>query len=258
MMPEFYVSRIVTPDDDPNYNKMRAQYAEQYLNVRQEQIKKFTAEASRERQIVEQQTAAQMKVIEAQGNAESVKIIAAADAEAYRLQAEAEAKEMQMKGYTYTQETARQVGTEAVKGGLSGGGEGSGGGLGGIVGLGVTLGAIGGVIGMTKDAMNPIIASSSALGQNVGGTISGVMGSWDCACSQKGLTGNFCPVCGMKRPEAVSWDCPVCGQKANTLNFCSNCGAKRPDTSEPWDCPNCGRRSITGNFCDNCGTRREV
>ena len=35
-MPEFYVSRIVTPDDDPNFRRMKEQYAEQYLLVRQE------------------------------------------------------------------------------------------------------------------------------------------------------------------------------------------------------------------------------
>ena len=29
-MPEFYVSRIVTPDDDPNFRRMKEQYAEQY------------------------------------------------------------------------------------------------------------------------------------------------------------------------------------------------------------------------------------
>ena len=38
-MPEFYVSRIVTPDDDPNFRRMKEQYAEQYLLVRQEELK---------------------------------------------------------------------------------------------------------------------------------------------------------------------------------------------------------------------------
>ena len=33
-MPEFYVSRVVTPDDDPNFRRMKEQFAEQYLNVR--------------------------------------------------------------------------------------------------------------------------------------------------------------------------------------------------------------------------------
>ena len=42
-IPEFYVSSILTPDDDPNFRRMKEQYAEQYLLVRDEQIKKNIA-----------------------------------------------------------------------------------------------------------------------------------------------------------------------------------------------------------------------
>ena len=55
---------------------------------------------------------------------------------------------MRMKGYTYQQETARQVGVGAMKNGLTGGGSG---GLGDIASLGVGLGAMSGVIGMTTE-----------------------------------------------------------------------------------------------------------
>ena len=113
-LPEFYVSRIVTPDDDPNYKRMKEQYAEQYLLVRQEQIRKSEAEAAAQRKAVEAQTEAQMKIIGAQGEAEALKIQKQAEAEAYKMQAEAEAAEMRMKGYTYQQETARQVGLGAT------------------------------------------------------------------------------------------------------------------------------------------------
>ena len=118
-MPEFYVSRIVTPDDDPNFRRMKEQYAEQYLLVRQEGIRKAEAEAAADRKAVEAQTAARMKIIGAQGEAEALKIQKQAEAEAYRMQAEAEATEMRMKGYTYQQETSRQVGLEAVRGAIS-------------------------------------------------------------------------------------------------------------------------------------------
>ena len=70
-MPEFYVSRVVTPDDDPNFRRMKEQFAEQYLNVRQEQIRKNVAVAEAERKAVEAQTAARMKIIGAQGDAEA-------------------------------------------------------------------------------------------------------------------------------------------------------------------------------------------
>ena len=148
-MPEFYVSRIVTPDDDPNFRRMKEQYAEQYLLVRQEGIRKAEAEAAADRKAVEAQTAARMKIIGAQGEAEALKIQKQAEAEAYRMQAEAEAAEMRMKGYTYQQETSRQVGLEAMKNGL-GGGANAAGALGDLAGLGVSLGAMGSVIGMRR------------------------------------------------------------------------------------------------------------
>ena len=106
---EFFVSRVVTPDDDPNFRKMKEQFAEQYLGVRQEQIRRQEAEAAARRKAVEAQTEAQIKIIGAQGEAEALKIHKQAEAEAYRMQATAEAEEMRMKGFTYQQQTARQV-----------------------------------------------------------------------------------------------------------------------------------------------------
>ena len=252
-MPEFYVSRVVTPDDDPNFRRMKEQYAEQYLTVRQEEIRCKEAEAAAERRAVEAYTDARMKILGAQGEAEALKIQKAAEAEAYRMQAEAEAQEMRMKGYSYQQETARQVGMEAMKNGIAG--EGSGG-LGEIAGLGVTLGAMGGVMNLTKEALNPVLNCAENAGRTVSAAISD---SWDCTCGQKAVTSNFCPNCGAKRPlpaAAGTWDC-TCGEKGISSNFCPNCGAKRPAPSaaETWSC-SCGQREISGNFCPNCGKKR--
>ena len=229
-MPEFFVSRIVTPDDDPNFRRMKEQYAQEYLLVRQEQIKKSEAAAAQERKALEAQTAAQLKIIGAQGEAEALKIQKIAEAEAYRVQAEAEAAEMRMKGYTYQQETSRQVGLEAMKNGIGGAGGGASS-LGDLAGLGIGLGAMGSVIGMTKDAMSPVLNTSSQMGQDIvsGVVVSPAADTWDCACGQHGLTGKFCPECGAKRPAPAApatWDCP-CGQKGLTGNFCPECGKKR-------------------------------
>lgn len=249
-MPEFFVARVVTPDDDPNFRRMKEQYAEQYLLVRQEQIRKSEAEAAAERKAVEAQTAARMKIISAQGEAEALKIQKAAEAEAYKMQAEAEASEMRMKGYTYQQETSRQVGLEAMKNGL---GSGTGGGLGEVAGLGVALGAMGGVIGMTKEAMAPIFEGSAEIGQGVGGTAT--PDRWNCTCGREDITSNFCPNCGTKRPQkTVGWTCPQCGKTGITSNFCPNCGAKKP-APFAWDC-SCGMKDITSIFCPNCGSKR--
>lgn len=253
-MPEFYVSRIVTPDDDPNFRRMKEQYAEQYLLVRQEGIRKAEAEAAADRKAVEAQTAARMKIIGAQGEAEALKIQKQAEAEAYRMQAEAEAAEMRMKGYTYQQETSRQVGMEAMKNGL-GGGANAAGALGDLAGLGVSLGAMGSVIGMTKDALNPMTQDAAQMGAAVGAAVAG---GWDCpVCGHKNITTNFCPDCGGKKPEAkTGWDCAQCGTKNIQSRFCPNCGAKKPEGSNGWICPECGTKDILSKFCPNCGARK--
>lgn len=253
-MPEFYVSRIVTPDDDPNFRRMKEQYAEQYLLVRQEGIRKAEAEAAADRKAVEAQTAARMKIIGAQGEAEALKIQKQAEAEAYRMQAEAEAAEMRMKGYTYQQETSRQVGLEAMKNGL-GGGANAAGALGDLAGLGVSLGAMGSVIGMTKDALSPMTQDAAQMGAAVGAAVAG---GWDCpACGHKNITTNFCPDCGGKKPEAkTGWDCAQCGTKNIQSKFCPNCGAKKPEESSGWTCPDCGTKDILSKFCPNCGARK--
>lgn len=295
-MPEFYVTRFLTPEDDPDdpvyadYMHMKSLYAKQFINVKEEQVKKATAEAAGERMAVEATAKAQMKIIEAQGDAEVLKVQKEAEAAGYRMKAEAEAAEMRMKGYTYQQETARQVGVSAMKNGLTGG---SSGGIGDIASLGIGLGAMSGVIGMTKEAIQPITETVSGMGQSFNNGIAGAWDcpkcgqrgltgrfchicgaekpqpqpisenseTWDCICGQTGLTGKFCPECGAKRPEPVkkeTWDC-ACGQKGLTGKFCSECGAKRPEPvkKETWDCT-CGEKDITGKFCPECGKKREV
>ncbi|MCD7919558.1 MAG: SPFH domain-containing protein [Clostridiales bacterium] len=144
---EFHIMRFVTPEDDPSdpmhkqYMEMKELYAQQYLGVRREQVGQATAEAARGRILTESETKAQAQLIGAQ-----------AEAEAYRLKAAAEAEEMRMKGYSYQQETARQVGLEAMQNGITGG-SGGGSALGDIASLGITLGAMGSVVDMTRDAL---------------------------------------------------------------------------------------------------------
>ena len=208
-MPEFYVTSIVTPDDDPNFIRLKQQFADKTLKVREEGVRKAEAEAAQQRRIVEAQTEAQLKAVNAQGDADAIRIKAQAEAEAYKMKAEAEAAEMQMKGYTYRDETARQVGLEAMQNGITGGGNGGGaaGGIGDVASLGVTLGAMGGVINMTKDAMAPIMGESQKVGEGFGNVVAGntgapaAEGAWNCpSCGKAGITSRFCPDCGASRP----------------------------------------------------------
>lgn len=257
-MPEFYITSVMTPDDDPNFKRLKQQFAEKTLLVRQEEIRKAEAEAAQGRKVLEAETEAKLKMVGAQGEAEALKIKAQAEAEAYKAQAFAEAEEMRAKGYTYTQETARQVGLEAMQNGITGGPGGGGGAIGDIAGLGVTLGAMGSVIGMTKDALNPIADGAKEIGETVGAVVApGASGGWNCACGKTGITSNFCPECGAKKPETTApdtWNC-VCGKTGITSKFCPDCGAKKPELPASWDC-SCGKTGITSNFCPECGKKK--
>lgn len=241
-MPEFYITNVILPEDDPAFNKLKSQYGESTLRIRDEQIKKAEAQARQERIIVEHETEAKIKVVDSQAYVDTLKMKSEADAEAYRkmalaaadgykAQALAEAEEMKAKGYTYSQETSRIVGKEAFQNGITGGGSnGNGNGVvGDVIGLGVTLGAVGSVVNMTKDAIKPIVEDAKNMGQTVSNSAT--------------LNG---------------WNCPSCGKQGITSNFCPDCGAKKPIENAGWNCPNCGEKNIKSKFCPNCGVEKTV
>ena len=258
IMPEFYITAIMTPDDDPNFRRLKQQFADKTLRVREEEIKKSEAEAARERRRVEAETSAELKRIEAAGSAEALKLKAEAEAEAYKMQALAEATEMRAKGYTYQQETSRQVGLEAMQNGITGG-EGAPSQLGGIAGLGVALGAMGGVIGMTKEAISPVLNDTTQIGRTVTDNVRDDISTWNCTdCNTQGITSRFCPNCGKQRVSVIAiqgWNCSKCGTVNIQSNFCPNCGNKREETT--WSCSKCGTVGIRSKFCPNCGNGRD-
>ena len=239
ILPEFYITNVATPDDDPNFKKLKQQFADKTLKIRDEQIRLAEVEAAHSRKIMEAQTQAQVKMVGAQGDAEALKIKAMAEADAYKAKAMAEAEEMKAKGYTYQQETNRKVTMEAMQKGIGGKGSSV---VGDVIGLGVTLGAMSGVVDMTKNTMKGTteVAVTDA--------------GWDCACGQKGITSKFCPECGAKKPEKETWDC-ACGEKGITSKFCPECGAKKPEKTT-WDCA-CGQKGITSKFCPECGAKKD-
>jgi membrane protease subunit (stomatin/prohibitin family) len=229
VMPEFFITSIATPDDDPNFKRLKAQKAEIYLRVQQEEIDRQVAEAAAQRKYVEAQTQANLRRIEGQAKADT-----------YKMQAEAEAAEMKMKGYTYQQETARQVGL----GFAENQGQGAvGGAMGNMMGLGVGIGAMGNVLNMTREALSGVDTTPVQTPAE---------DTWDCECGNKGVVGKFCNNCGKPKPQPVeTWDCE-CGNKNIVGNFCNNCGKPKPKPPETWDCE-CGNKNIVGNFCNNCG-----
>lgn len=183
-VPEFFITNVLTPDDDPNYARLKEQHAERYLRVQQQRIKEAEAVAATKRAEAE----AQLKLAVAKGDAyaeaEAKKILAGAEAEEIRLKGFAEAEVLRAKGGDYQSETARIVGKAAAENESSG----TGGSIAsGIVQTGVGLGVGVSVAKEVAATIKDTVSASSA---------------WDCpACGQKNLSGNFCPNCGRKRGE---------------------------------------------------------
>lgn len=246
---DFIISNIMTPDDDPNFARMKQQHADRYLKVQEQRIKQAEAEAAHDRIMTEVGTENDVELARARTEAEAQRIRALGSADAYRTQAEAEADEMRMKGYTYQDETRRIVSEGAVEHM----GEESGNSSSGIPGLAEDAVKAGMIKQMGKeitgdlvDAMNPDIASVEADRDS---------DSWTCPkCGRESITSKFCPNCGEKRPVMVSWTCPKCGRKNITSKFCPDCGESMPKT---WDCPDCGTKNIESKFCPNCGRKKD-
>lgn len=276
-IPQFYVTHIVLPEDDPNFKRIRelhtvmlqtrmyqaeatvktvqAQSEASYRTAQEESKAAITA--AQRKVVLEQQTTetelarreAERKLIHAQADAEARRLEGAGEADVTRMTGLSEAEVMRAKGYTQRDVLEADV-KKAYAAGLGQmGSNGGGSALGDIAGLGVTLGAMGGVINMTKGAVAPMFEQASPAVPAGSG--------WDCpACGKKAISSNFCPDCGAKKPEASpGWECPSCGAKNIVSNFCPNCGAKRPILT--WTCPDCGTADIKSNFCPNCGRKKE-
>lgn len=275
-IPQFYVTHIVLPEDDPNFKRIRelhtialqtrvyqaeatiktaqAQSEAQYRTAQEQS--KAAIEAARRGAVLEQQTT---ETEIARREAERKVIAAQADAQAQRMAGLTEAEIMTAKGYNQKDVLQAEVQKAYAEGignmgpAISAGGGGSGI-LGDMLGLGVGMAAASAVAPQIGDMMQGFrvpaqaTASSSAIG-------------WDCpACGAKNIQSRFCPDCGMKKPEASvpkaeGWDCPSCGEKNITSNFCPSCGAKKPSLT--WDCPDCGTKEIKTRFCPNCGRKKD-
>ena len=251
-IPQFYVTNIVLPEDDPNFKRIRELHtitlqtrmiqaeatvktaqaqSETMYRTAQEQSKAAIEAAHREAELQRQMTETEIARMEAER-----KLIAAqAEAQAQRMAGLTEAEIMQAKGYTQRDVLQAEVQKAYAEGiGNMGPAISAGGGsslIGDMLGLGVGMAAASTVAPQISGMMQGMNMSmqTPGLGENVGMNLSvnTQMQSWDCACGQKNVIGNFCNNCGTKRPETgLTWDCS-CGQKSIVGNFCNNCGKKR-------------------------------
>ena len=231
-VPQFYITNVVLPENDPNFKKLRSLYsltlestygkakaeteAEITIAQRKTEMERQTTETEitkrqTEREIIKTQAAAQQKVIMSQ----------------------AEATKRAQEGYTYQQERGFDVAETVAQNEAVGQFTNLGVGLGTMAGVG---GTVAGVVGTTmKDAVSPSSAEISCAG-----------------CSTK-LPANakFCHVCGKKTASAETVICPNCKTETLAGKFCSNCGG-----ALVLACPKCNTEYPQGaKFCSVCGEK---
>ena len=280
-IPQFYVTHVVLPEDDPNFKRIRelhtitlqtrvyqaeatvlsakAQSEAQYRTAQEQS--KAAIEAARRGVVLEQQTT---ETEIARREAERKVIAAQAEAQAQRMTGLTEAEVMQAKGYNQKdviqaevqKSYAQAIGDMGPAITAGGGGSGL---MGDLLGLGVGMAAASAVAPQIGNLMQgfqvPNMAAPAAP------AAAPALG-WDCPnCSTKNIQSRFCPDCGTKKPEPVAapaadtWDCPACGAKGITSKFCPECGAKKPSLT--WTCPDCGTADIKSKFCPNCGRKKD-
>ena len=274
-IPQLYVNRIVLPEEDPNFKRIRELHtitlqtrmyqaeatvktakaqSETMYRTAEEQSKAAIEAARRDAELQRQLTETEI----ARREAERKIIAAQAEAQSQRMAGLTEAEIMQAKGYNQKDVLQAEVQKAYAEGiGNMGGGVSIGGGGGSVVGDMMSLG-----VGMA--AMNTMMPQISSMLQGMNPqndqpvSEAPVSGGWDCACGAKNIRSRFCPDCGAKKPEPkAGWDCPECGTKNIASKFCPNCGSKQPEAPAGWDCPECGTKNILSKFCPDCGHKRE-
>lgn len=165
-IPEFFITAIMTPDDDPNFRKLREQHAALYLKIQEQKIKKAEALAAQEVAVVEAETSKKTKVITAE-----------ADATVEVTRAKAHGEALSAQGADYIMETTRIIGTKAAENESGGGGS--------VVsdlvkaGIGIGVG--------TKVAKSVVESVDTDP-------------TWECKkCGHKGNKGRFCENCGAEK-----------------------------------------------------------
>ena len=254
-VPNFYLTTVVLPEDDPNFKRIRELHtvslqtrmaaAEAQVRTAQALAQAQINAAQREAELEKQTTQTEV----AKREAERQIIAAQAEAEATRQAGFAEAQVMQAQGITkkdYVQAEVQKAYAEGI-GSMGSGGSGGGSTMSDIVGLGVGLQA------------------AQAMSGQIGGIFGGMTGSQPAAqtaapgvkCPKCGAdlpaNAKFCLQCGEKiaAPASDTITCPKCGESTPKGRFCIACGAPLNNK-----CPNCGADvPAGGKFCLECGTK---
>lgn len=183
-MPVFVVARVITPtrEEDPLFWKMKEQYSERFIKVKEEQIRNEVAQAEAVRKATEMKSEQQRKVMEAHGDADVIRILAQAEADRRIIEGKASAEVNTMLGAEGT--------GHAVQG----------------VNPAIPMAA------METVKMTPASGWNCSCGKTgIDGNFCSNCGArkpentapatWNCACGKTGIDGNFCSNCGARKPE---------------------------------------------------------
>lgn len=256
-IPEFYITNIALPEDDPNFKRMRDLHT---LTLHTRMIQADAVVRSAKADADAEVTAAQRRVeMEkqqtetevARREAERELIRAQAEAQKIKLSGFAEAEVMRAKGYDQKDVLDAEVKKAYAEGlgnmTISGGG----GVASDIIGLGVGMAAAGAVVPKFGDMIggfgNTAVGSASA-------SASLVCRSCGAALEEKS---KFCPECGervVRNDDSADGEmivCPQCGSRVKKGRFCLECGHKFVTR-----CPKCGVDVAPGaKFCPECGEK---
>ncbi|MCR4615186.1 MAG: SPFH domain-containing protein [Clostridiales bacterium] len=254
-IPEFYLSTVVLPEEDPNFRRIRELHtislqtrtikAESQVRQARAFAEADVTAAQRKAELERQTTQTEV----AKREAERTVIGAQAEAEAAKLSGFAEAQVMQAKGYTQKDVIQAEVQKAFAEGmGNMGSGGGSGGGstMSDIIGLGVGLQAAGAMSGQVGNIFAGFTGNQQ---QSAQATVK---------CQKCGADlpegSKFCLQCGEKYTPSTAGEtvvCPSCGKTVPQGKFCLECGYSFVKV-----CPNCGKDIPSGSkFCLECGTK---
>ena len=185
----FFVTRIVKPDGDAQYEKFKELHFRQYADIREAKLRQQVG-------IIDQQTETQKMIIESQGLAQK----------------------RQIEGYDYQQERGFNVAERLAQN------EGTGGFSNVGIGLGMMTG-IGGAVGSTVGGM--MTNAFSALNAPPHENSETIADQFCEECGAKLIPGmSFCDECG--HPISKPNSCIKCGYVfLRQSKFCPKCGTKR-------------------------------
>ncbi len=250
-IPQFYITTIVLPEDDPNFKRMKDLHTLSFqakMIQADTLIKTTQADADAEIVLAQRKATLERETTEteiARKEAERELIHAEAQARAARMAGMAEAEVMAAKGYS--QKDVLQADVQKAYAEGMGNMNISGGGASDLVGLSVGLAAAGAVapqIGEMFKGFNAPEANTQP--QNIKSLAK-------CAKCGADLPENakFCLECGEKVVPADSVVCPGCGKVVAKGKFCLECGYKFQT-----NCPKCGAELVGGaKFCLECGEK---